>query len=110
MKKITVTIPEAHLDAVKDAMFDAGGGQYEHYERQSWQVLGEAQFQPMKGATPFIGKIGKLEKVREYKVEMYCESKLIKKVVAAMLKTHPYEGPQYEVYSIENNLKLKGKK
>ncbi len=107
MKKISFTVPVEHLEKVKDAMFEAGAGKYERYDRQCWQTLGQAEFRPLEGANPHTGQMGKLEKVKEYKVEIYCLEENVDNAVRAMLEAHPYEGPQYEVYRIENHLTLK---
>ena len=104
MKKISFTVPVQHCEEVKAAMYEAGAGRYENYEMQSWQVLGQAEFKPLAGASPTIGRVGELEKVQEYKVEMFCVDTFVDLAIKALLKTHPYEGPQYEVYTIENQL------
>lgn len=102
MYKIAVFIPEAHLEGVKQAMFDAGGGRIGDYDQCSWQVLGQGQFRPLSGSQPFLGEQGQLERVNEYKLEMVCSDMLINKVLLAMKVAHPYEEVAYEVYSLED--------
>jgi len=102
MYKICVYIPETHLQAVKDALFAAGAGRIGNYDSCCWQVLGEGQFRALEGSDPFIGQKGKVETVKEYKVELVCEDTLIKQAIAAMKKVHPYETPAYEVWKLEN--------
>jgi hypothetical protein len=41
-----------------------------------------------------------LEAVAEYRVEMVCEDALIKAVVLALRRAHPYEEPAYDVYPL----------
>lgn len=43
MKKLVVFVPETHVEALKDALFDAGAGRLGDYERCSWQALGQGQ-------------------------------------------------------------------
>ena len=88
-------IPETHLDAVKEALFENGAGRKGPYSRVCWQVLGEGQFQPEEGSTPFIGSAGALSCVPEYRVEMYCEPSCRETVEKALLQAHPYETPAY---------------
>jgi len=103
MKKnyqIQVYIPTTHTNQVKQAMFKAGAGVLGDYENCSWQILGEGQFRPLKGSNPFIGKSDKLEKVQEYKVEMFCVAEKLEAVIKAMKSSHPYEVPAYGVIEL----------
>ncbi len=100
MYKISVFIPESHLEAVKSAMFEAGGGRIGDYDSCSWQCLGQGQFRPLEGSQPYLGQTGKVETVEEYKVEMVVEDSLAKAVIAAMKQAHPYEEPAYDVWQL----------
>jgi len=95
MYQITFFTPDSHCELVKNAMFDAGAGRYEHYEHCSWQILGEGQFKPLKGSKPFLGRQNDLETVAEYRVEMICEQACLSQVIRAMRDAHPYEQPAY---------------
>lgn len=106
MKKICFTVPIDHCEQVKAAMYNAGAGRFGGYDLQCWQVLGQAEFRPLPGANPTIGTTGVLEKVDEYKVELFCEDEYVDASILAMKNTHPYEGPQFEVYTIENSLSI----
>lgn len=101
MYVIVCYIPEAHCEAVKNAMFDAGAGWIGHYDRCSWQTAGQGQFRPMVGANPFAGEVGQLEVGREHRVEMVCEERVIRSVVQAMKLAHPYEEVAYHVLKAE---------
>ena len=99
---ITFYVPLEHCETVKEAMFKAGAGRIDNYEACAWQVLGEGQFRPMKGSNPFLGEQEKLEKVAEYKVEMFCVEEKLKAVVDAMKTAHPYEVPAYGIVRLED--------
>ena len=101
MKKLTVYIPEGHLEAVKEALFAAGAGRYEEYDRVCWQVLGSGQFRPLKGSHPVIGEVGQVSHVPEYRVEMICEEARVGAVSAALRAAHPYEVPAFDFVAIE---------
>lgn len=95
--KLTVYVPETHLEAVKDAIFAAGAGRVGHYDRCAWQVLGEGQFRPCDGAHPFLGAVGIEERVAEYKVETVLAERDLTLVISALKRAHPYETPAYDV-------------
>jgi hypothetical protein len=98
MYRINVYIPESHLEQVKMAMFNAGAGRIGNYDQCCWQVKGLGQFRPLTGSNAFIGKLGEVEVVDEFKVELVCESAVLSLVIVAMKQAHPYEEPAYDVY------------
>ncbi len=95
-------VPVAEAEGVKRALFEAGAGRIGAYQECSWQVLGEGQFRPMEGSTPFLGSKDELERVAELRVEMVVAESLIDKVVKALLEAHPYEEPAYHVLKTVN--------
>jgi hypothetical protein len=102
MYKICFYVPVTHTEQVKTAMFEKGAGKISNYSCCAWQVLGEGQFKPLDGSNPFIGEQNRLEKVSEYKVEMLCDEKLIKNVIAALRSAHPYEEPAIDIIKCED--------
>ena len=101
MYKIVTFVPEARLEELKRAMFLAGGGRIGNYDCCSWEVCGTGQFRPLKDSSPFIGQQGKVERVKEYRLEMVCGDRAVaERVVAAMKKVHPYETPSYDVWEL----------
>jgi len=95
-------VPASHVEAVKDAVFEAGAGKIGNYSHCSWQILGEGQFMPLSGNKAFIGETGKLERVPEYKVETICEKEHLQDIIEALKRAHPYEAPSYQVVKCEN--------
>ncbi|KLJ05554.1 hypothetical protein EMPG_10951 [Blastomyces silverae] len=103
--KLVFFAPLSHVEACKDAVFDAGAGQYPQgkYTRVCFQSPGTGQFLPGGGANPNIGKVGALEFVEEMRVEVLCMGRTtMQEAVKALVKAHPYEEPGYEVYKLEN--------
>jgi len=100
MYKLCVFIPQSHLQQVKTAMFEAGGGKIGNYDNCCWQTQGQGQFRPLDGSQAFIGQLGEIETVDEYKVELVVKDDLIEKVVSSMKQAHPYEEPAYDVWSL----------
>ncbi|MCY1392934.1 GTP cyclohydrolase 1 type 2 [compost metagenome] len=95
-------MPPSHVEAVKSAVFAAGGGRIGNYDCCSWQALGQGQFRPLDGSQPFLGQAGVVEQVEEWKVELVVEDSLVEAVVAALKHSHPYEAPAYEVWRLSD--------
>lgn len=106
MYKLIFYVPENYAENVKTAVFDTGAGKIGDYDQCCWQVLGQGQFRPLQGSTPFIGSTpttdteAALERVEEYRIEMVCHDKHIQFAVAAMKEAHPYEEPAYDVWRL----------
>lgn len=100
-KKISVFVPVGYEKKVRAAMAEAGAGQLGEYDGCAFETAGNGYFRPLAGANPFIGNIGKFEKADEVKVEAICEPDKVKSVVRAMLETHPYEEPAYDIFDDE---------
>jgi|GEM_PF-276589 len=98
---IETFVPEARAEKVRRAMGEAGAGKVGNYSHCSFSVKGIGRYRPEKGAKPAIGKIGKLEEVAEERVTMMCEKRLIKKVISAIKKVHPYEEVPIYMYPVE---------
>jgi hypothetical protein len=101
MYKLTFYVPDSHVEAVKVAVFAAGAGHCGTYDSCSWQVMGQGQFKPLEGATSFIGEVGKLEQVAEWRVETVVEDEFIQAVIAALRTSHPYEMPAFDAVRVE---------
>ncbi len=54
----------------------------------------EDQFMLLSGNNAFVGKVDKLERVPEYKVEIICTKDQIKDAVAALKEAHPTPKPE----------------
>lgn len=93
-------VPVASLETVKTAVFAAGAGRIGNYEHCCWQVEGQGQFRPLAGSKPALGRLGEIEKVREYRVEMVCEAGCIAAAVSALKQAHPYEEPAWHVLEV----------
>ncbi len=101
MYQIVVYIPESHLNLVKEVMFSSGAGRVGHYDYCAWQTLGQGQFRPLKDSSPYIGSLGQIETVPEYRVEMVCSDEFVHPVLKAMKDAHPYEEPAFSVWPLE---------
>lgn len=97
MYLISFYVPLDHAEKVKNAMFDAGAGRIGAYDQCAWQTLGQGQFRPLEGSSPFIGVTDQVERIDELKVEMVCKDDYLQPVLVALRKAHPYETPAFHV-------------
>lgn len=100
MYKITLYVPVTHVEHVKTALFAVGAGRIGNYDSCAWQVLGTGQFRALAGANPFLGQVGAVEPVAEYKVEMVCSADYLNAAIQALKSSHPYEEPAYDVIKL----------
>jgi hypothetical protein len=98
--KIVVFVPAPHAAAVRNAMGKAGAGLIGDYAHCSFSVKGIGRFLPLPAAHPTIGKAGKMEEVIEERIEMVCDKKDLKKIIAAIKRVHPYEEAALDVYPL----------
>lgn len=107
--KVVTFVPKDCVNAVAEALYEAGAGSIGNYSHCGFQTVGTGTFKPLKGARPTIGRKGKLEKVQEVRLETVVSADKVRSVVDALRKTHPYETPAFDVlrhYDIENRFGL----
>jgi len=90
-------IPPSHLEVVKEALFAAGAGSIGAYDHCCFQILGEGQFRPLAGSSPYVGQPNELARESEWRVELAVEESVADSVVRALLESHPYEVPAYHL-------------
>lgn len=95
------SVPVAHADAVREAMAGAGAGVLGNYSHCSFSYPGTGRFWPGEGAQPSFGEKGELNAVPEDRIEMLCARSLVKDVISALKKAHPYEEPAYHFFAVE---------
>lgn len=100
LDKWVVMVPETDTAAVRDALFAAGAGEVGAYSCCSWTVSGTGQFLPGAGADPAVGAVGRIEQVREDRVEVVARRPLRSRVLAALRAAHPYEEPAFDVLEL----------
>ncbi len=98
--KIVICVPTSHADKIRQALAQAGAGHIGNYDSCSFSVKGVGRFRPLKGAKPFIGKTGKVEKVEEERIETICPQEKVARIIAKIKKAHPYEEPAIDVYPL----------
>lgn len=106
MYKLCTYVPEAELEAVKQALFEAGAGRGERYDWCCWQTLGQGQFRPLENASPHLGEVGQVHQLPEFKLEILVEDDCLAAVVQALLQAHPYEQPAWDAVQVITDLPL----
>ncbi len=102
LMKLEVFVPHENRETLLLALWNAGAGKIGNYTQASFFVNGEGTFLPETGANPTIGKIGKLERVQESKVEVIFEKHLQTGLIRAMKDAHPYEEVAFQILALEN--------
>ena len=108
LRKLVVFVPHDHLDAVRTAIFEAGGGVIGAYDSCSFNLEGKGTFRGGEGSDPFVGTPGELHQEPETRVETVVPAHLSGKVVKAMIAAHPYEEVAYDLYPLENRFEQAG--
>ena len=100
--KLVVFVPLGYEEQVKDALFSAGAGVIGDYDRVSFQGPGQGGFRCGPETNPHIGTAGESEVVDELRLETVLPAALSGKVVAKLLKAHPYEEVAFDLYPLVN--------
>jgi dinuclear metal center YbgI/SA1388 family protein len=103
LKKLYTYVPTTHLAQLRDALFEAGGGNIGNYVDCSFTTPGEGSFMAKDNASPFVGEIGKRHYEPEQKLEVVFEGFKEKALLNALIKNHPYEQVAYEIIGLENS-------
>ncbi|MFM7855866.1 MAG: Nif3-like dinuclear metal center hexameric protein, partial [Flammeovirgaceae bacterium] len=106
--KLTTFVPHQNKDAVINALHEAGAGNIGNYAYCSFQLAGEGTFLPKENAKPNVGKLGKLEKVSETRVEVLLPEPSKNRVLQALFQSHPYEEVAYYLSRLENEYQQVG--
>ncbi len=102
VSKLVIYIPTADTPVLLNTLFAAGAGQIGFYDHCSFRIGGTGTFRPLTGANPALGQIGLDETVAEDRLEVVLPTHLVRPVLAAMHRAHPYELPAYDLYALQN--------
>ena len=102
--KLAVFVPEAHVEKVATAVFDAGAGRIgknSRYRHCSFRTKGTGTFFGDASTRPAVGRKGRLEYVAEVRLETVVPISCLEAVVTALKKAHPYEEPAFDLLAME---------
>ncbi len=100
--KLVVFVPPESAEMLSLALFNAGAGHIGRYDQCSFQHQGIGTFRAQEGCTPHIGTVGEQVKTAEIRLETIVPRAQINRVVAKMIKAHPYEEIAYDLIPLEN--------
>lgn len=100
--KLVVFVPSESVEKVAESIFASGAGEIGDYSKCSYKLEGNGTFWGNTLSNPSVGKKGKLETVPEIRLEILVPKWNLNKAISALVKTHPYEEPAYDVYPVKN--------
>jgi dinuclear metal center YbgI/SA1388 family protein len=106
--KLVVFVPSEYHDRVREAVCNVGAGHIGNYSDCTFATPGEGTFKALKGAKPFLGQLGELERAQEVRLETILPSHLRSQVLQALFKSHPYEEVAYDLYPLAQDPAQKG--
>ena len=95
--KLSVAVPPEGVEEVRKAICEAGAGVLGNYTFCSMTTECIGTFRPDENAEPYIGENRELNRVKEVKLETFCDVKDVKKIVTKLREVHPYEEPSIEI-------------
>lgn len=102
LKKLVTYVPTAHMENVRDALFEAGAGHVGHYSECSFTQSGTGSFKGDETTNPVIGEKGERHYEQEQRIEMILPAWSEPAVMRALRKSHPYEEIAYQMWTIDN--------
>ncbi len=98
--KLVTFVPPDAVDKVRSAMASAGAGLNENYSVCSFAADGTGTFFGNASSQPAVGVAGRLERVRECRLEMVCAKRAVALVIETLKQFHPYETMPIDVYEL----------
>jgi dinuclear metal center YbgI/SA1388 family protein len=102
LKKLVTFCPIGDSERVRNALFEAGAGWIGNYSECSYNSEGFGTFKAGQGANPNVGEQGKLHREAEVRIETIYAADAERKVVAALIDSHPYEEAAFDLYPLNN--------
>jgi len=99
--KLAVFVPAGEVERVAEAMFEAGAGRIGDYTKCAFRTAGHGSFFGSESTKPTLGRKGRLEFVDEVRLETIVPGRVLPDVIRAMLRTHSYEEPAFDIYPLK---------
>lgn len=107
--KLVTFVPPDHVDDVAADLAAAGAGRVGNYAGCGFRSEGVGTFLPGPGANPVVGRTGTMNVEKEVRLEMVADKHLEPELVAALIKSHPYEEPAFDVYDVRASRGMVGR-
>lgn len=108
LKKLVTFCPTDHSEKVRMALFESGAGQIGDYDCCSYNLDGYGTFRAGDEASPFVGNKNALHTEPEVRIETIFPEYIEKRVLTALMGSHPYEEVAYDIYPLDNRFDLVG--
>ncbi len=102
LKKLFTFVPYTHAEKLREALWAAGAGHIGNYSECSFNSGGKGTFKGGANTDPFVGQRGELHTEEEVKIEVVFPSWLQTQVISALIASHPYEEPAYDIVVLDN--------
>ena len=100
--KLITFVPAQQAENVRESLFNAGAGHIGNYQKCSYNSEGTGTFEGNDSTNPFVGNKNELHYENETRIEVILPIHLKNKVIRALLASHPYEEPAYDLILLEN--------
>lgn len=107
--KLVTFVPPADVDRVAMALSVVGAGRIGNYSGCSFRSPGVGTFFPEAGAAPVSGRPGHMNEESEVRLEMVLARGIEEHAIAALIESHPYEEPAYDIHEVRSNRGLIGR-
>jgi hypothetical protein len=96
--KLEIFVPQAQVERII-AELGAGNNDYvaSYHEVHRWWM-------PLEGANPCDGEVGKISRTLDYKLEIRCQGKYVRRILRRLKEIHPYEKPLINIIRLDNGL------
>lgn len=106
--KLVTFVPASHAIIVYEAVSNAGAGKLGNYDKCSFQSNGEGRFRALEGANPYVGELDEIHIEPEIRQEYLVPIAIKDKIINALLDSHPYEEPAFDLIPLANESKYSG--
>ncbi len=103
IKRLTTYVPTSEADALRKALFDAGGGEIGNYSNCSFNIIGKGTFKGNESSQPTLGEKGSMHEEEEVKLTMTYAKHLESRILKALFQNHSYEEVAYEITTLDNS-------
>ena len=107
--KVVTFVPAATVPSMVASLSAAGAGRIGDYEECAFTVEGIGRFLAGETTDPVAGSAGRRNTEAETRVEMVAPTSRVDAVVTALLATHPYEEPVFDISPVASNHRFGGR-
>lgn len=104
LRKLVTFCPVDHAEEVRNALFSSGAGHIGNYDSCSFNSMGTGSFRGLQDTDPFVGEAGTLHFENEMRIEVIYPVYLERKILRALIVSHPYEEVAYDIFPLKNFL------